>query len=307
MAEQAQAGTPGEKKRNKLGYHRTSVACSHCRGRKIRCIPAAGDAQGRCASCIRLKRECSFKPTEQQRGTEARSRSAAQHVHMDQRSSQSSSPTPSGHAPSQPPAQRPFPPLATNTHHMRTPMSAAPIGDGSLAPMPAGQQYDFNQGVPSYVPSNINPYLESAPQNWNNPWHGAPLDSPVSEHPPDTPVSASWASGPASQETVWAGMTMPVRSMSYGGESLGNNAYGSLIPGGRIPSGYANSSMPNSSVEGFQIDAGSTATMPSHNSMQWQQQPHPQISQPGYGNWPHGDLNQIQTDGHRETASGVDG
>ncbi|KFY01677.1 hypothetical protein O988_02606 [Pseudogymnoascus sp. VKM F-3808] len=51
-----------EKRRNKLGYHRTSVACGHCRRRKIRCILAPRDLQNRCANCIRLKKECNFHP-----------------------------------------------------------------------------------------------------------------------------------------------------------------------------------------------------------------------------------------------------
>ncbi len=38
----------------------------HCRRRKIRCIPAAGDAQNRCSNCIRLKKECHFHPVDQQ-------------------------------------------------------------------------------------------------------------------------------------------------------------------------------------------------------------------------------------------------
>ncbi|KFY41562.1 hypothetical protein V494_02925 [Pseudogymnoascus sp. VKM F-4513 (FW-928)] len=54
-----------EKRRNKLRYHRTSVACGHCRRRKIRCILAPGDLQNRCASCIRLKKECNFYPVDQ--------------------------------------------------------------------------------------------------------------------------------------------------------------------------------------------------------------------------------------------------
>ncbi|KAM4059812.1 hypothetical protein HRG_002561 [Hirsutella rhossiliensis] len=43
---QSQAGATSEKKRNKLGYHRTSIACSHCRRRKIRCI-ASPEVQNR--------------------------------------------------------------------------------------------------------------------------------------------------------------------------------------------------------------------------------------------------------------------
>ncbi|KAJ8112492.1 hypothetical protein OPT61_g5152 [Boeremia exigua] len=52
------------KARNKLGYHRTSVACGHCRRRKIRCLLAPDDPQGRCSNCIRLKKECNFFPVE---------------------------------------------------------------------------------------------------------------------------------------------------------------------------------------------------------------------------------------------------
>ncbi|RYO21769.1 hypothetical protein AA0111_g9623 [Alternaria arborescens] len=51
-------GNPGDlsptsnKPRNKLGYHRTSVAC------------APDDPAGRCSNCIRLKKECNFYPVE---------------------------------------------------------------------------------------------------------------------------------------------------------------------------------------------------------------------------------------------------
>ncbi|KAI9642357.1 hypothetical protein NHQ30_009161 [Ciborinia camelliae] len=55
-----------DKRRNKLGYHRTSVACGHCRRRKIRCIAAPADPQNRCSNCIRLKKECNFYPVDQQ-------------------------------------------------------------------------------------------------------------------------------------------------------------------------------------------------------------------------------------------------
>jgi hypothetical protein len=73
----------GDKRRNKLGYHRTSVACGkpcvtpacgaladftetgHCRRRKIRCLVANDETTGRCANCIRLKKECNFYPVDQ--------------------------------------------------------------------------------------------------------------------------------------------------------------------------------------------------------------------------------------------------
>ncbi|PWY83548.1 C6 finger domain protein [Aspergillus heteromorphus CBS 117.55] len=63
-----------DKKRNKLGYHRTSVACVHCRRRKIRCLVAPDDSQGRCENCIRLRKECQFFPVDQQPPVEKKSR-----------------------------------------------------------------------------------------------------------------------------------------------------------------------------------------------------------------------------------------
>lgn len=46
----------------------------HCRRRKIRCLVAADDAQGRCENCIRLRKECHFFPVDQQPPVEKRSR-----------------------------------------------------------------------------------------------------------------------------------------------------------------------------------------------------------------------------------------
>ena len=81
-----------EKRRNKLGYHRTSIACSmisrpfvddltdalgHCRRRKIRCLLDEKDPHGRCQNCIRLKKECNFHPVDQQQPPPAERRPRA--------------------------------------------------------------------------------------------------------------------------------------------------------------------------------------------------------------------------------------
>jgi len=99
-----------DKKRNKLGYQRISIACgmflpcrpdvatrplcrvntrrvacmcntnrgpAHCRRRKIRCLLAEGDSQDRCQNCIRLKKECVFYPVDQQQMLDTRSQSGA--------------------------------------------------------------------------------------------------------------------------------------------------------------------------------------------------------------------------------------
>ena len=82
--DEGSASSAAEKRRNKLGYHRTAVACGqlaiypggysnnnasdiclgHCRKRKIRCVTANDDPSSRCQNCIRLKKECHFFPVE---------------------------------------------------------------------------------------------------------------------------------------------------------------------------------------------------------------------------------------------------
>lgn len=65
LANSGELSPTADKRRNKLGYHRTSVACGHCRRRKIRCLLSQDDPQRRCSNCIRLKKECNFYPVEQ--------------------------------------------------------------------------------------------------------------------------------------------------------------------------------------------------------------------------------------------------
>ncbi|KAI5804915.1 hypothetical protein EDC01DRAFT_610129 [Geopyxis carbonaria] len=64
LADSGSLSYSADKRRNKLGYHRTSVACGHCRRRKIRCLLDKDDSHGRCSNCIRLKKECNFYPVE---------------------------------------------------------------------------------------------------------------------------------------------------------------------------------------------------------------------------------------------------
>lgn len=54
---------PGQQyggRKNKLGYTRISVACMHCRRRKIRCVTPDNGTENRCANCIKLKKDCIF-------------------------------------------------------------------------------------------------------------------------------------------------------------------------------------------------------------------------------------------------------
>ncbi|KAL8683472.1 MAG: hypothetical protein Q9186_000512 [Xanthomendoza sp. 1 TL-2023] len=85
-----------DKRRNKLGYHRTSVACGHCRRRKIRCLLALDDPQNRCSNCIRLKKECCFFPVDQQPQMDRRPRTGSKAGSGEASASSSSSPALAG-------------------------------------------------------------------------------------------------------------------------------------------------------------------------------------------------------------------
>ncbi|PSK34382.1 hypothetical protein B9Z65_8708 [Elsinoe australis] len=67
--------TAGFGRKNKLGYTRISVACAHCRRRKIRCVRAEEDPENRCANCIKLKKECIFTSVDTATGGEGRAQS----------------------------------------------------------------------------------------------------------------------------------------------------------------------------------------------------------------------------------------
>ncbi|KAF9883226.1 hypothetical protein FE257_003853 [Aspergillus nanangensis] len=88
---------PKRRRNCKLGYHRISVACLHCRRRKVRCL-VGNDAQGRCEKCIRLRKECKFLPVDQQPLIKNKSRpnSRGENVSTDPSTASSSLPTVSG-------------------------------------------------------------------------------------------------------------------------------------------------------------------------------------------------------------------
>lgn len=71
----------------------------HCRRRKIRCIPAAGDPQNRCSNCIRLKKECNFYPVDQNPQPESRRKDSKAQSGTGRASESSSPSTSSGQLP----------------------------------------------------------------------------------------------------------------------------------------------------------------------------------------------------------------
>jgi hypothetical protein len=52
----------------------TYIFTVHCRRRKIRCLVAPDDTEGRCENCIRLRKDCQFFPVDQQPPIEKKSR-----------------------------------------------------------------------------------------------------------------------------------------------------------------------------------------------------------------------------------------
>ena len=152
------AAALAEKRRNKLGYHRTSVACGeyhltvglvrcgcaltsvfivHCRRRKIRCLLAPDDAQNRCSNCIRLKKECNFYPVDQQPPVERRPRAGSKADGRSGDNSASSSSSPSmttGHMVDQADQYGHYPPLPIGNHSY----SGSAVGMGATTLSPPG-------------------------------------------------------------------------------------------------------------------------------------------------------------------------
>ncbi|KAL4890697.1 putative C6 finger domain protein [Aspergillus ambiguus] len=234
-----------DKKRNKLGYHRTSVACVHCRRRKIRCLVAADDAQGRCENCIRLRKECQFFPVDQQPPMEKKSRpnSRLETASTDPSTASSSPPAVSGA--DQADAFFPYQPIPlssaqdvpTNFNaaafpgNPMTPYAPAerPMGSSEFAPNPAldppvpWDEYTtisdpqmlaaLSSTKPGLV--NMSPNVWSPPQNamapmpTTSPLQGAPSIPSQAQTLSPAPTYAVQPDG-----SVWQ-MPPPARSMTF--------------------------------------------------------------------------------------------
>ncbi|KAK1769613.1 hypothetical protein QBC33DRAFT_328330 [Phialemonium atrogriseum] len=226
-----------EKRRNKLGYHRTSVACGHCRRRKIRCIPSPADVQGRCVNCIRLKKECSFYPVDQQPPQDTRQKSASRSSVGPKIASASSSPAMQSGLPSDMHGQQPYPQLTMpSIQNMAPPMK--PPGSESFPPeakMPSGasgaRNFDYGHaGMTNWMSPDANPN-SSKPGDLNATWRSYPTESPITPAfspytPHAPPPSATWttpvSAEPSSREDMhWSPYSAPpTRSLSFGAESM---------------------------------------------------------------------------------------
>ncbi|TAQ84847.1 hypothetical protein B7494_g6839 [Chlorociboria aeruginascens] len=223
-ADAAALALSAEKRRNKLGYHRTSVACGHCRRRKIRCIPAQGDSQNRCSNCIRLKKECNFYPVDQQPQPESRRKDSKAPSGSGIASESSSPSTTSGQLPEMQPTL-PYPHLSMppiqdlggpNIKRQRT-ESFSPENKG-VPP----RNYEYNQGPTNWMAPNASPSTKTQAELPSSYWRVGPQDSPLT--PAFSPFTPSlqipppqnWPSHPSEpssrEDLSWSG---PQRSFSY--------------------------------------------------------------------------------------------
>ncbi|OJD35575.1 zn2 cys6 dna-binding protein [Diplodia corticola] len=235
LGESSPISPNSDKRRNKLGYHRTSVACGHCRRRKIRCLLAPDDPQGRCSNCIRLKKECNFYPVEQQNPGESRSQ-AAKRGSVSQVASSSSSSSPrasnaSGHEAIeeynsfQPMGSGEPPPGFAVTSEMDGPLDIKAGGTvPQQTPFPYSPNFDvttWGQGYPSQTPSDGHSEASSVAY-WSA--TGAPVSASFFTEPVGIQGQSGQESShgqlaqpqfPPPNQQMWPGGV--ARSMSYGG------------------------------------------------------------------------------------------
>ncbi|KAL2819982.1 hypothetical protein BJX63DRAFT_428308 [Aspergillus granulosus] len=221
-----------DKKRNKLGYHRTSVACVHCRRRKIRCLVAADDAQGRCENCIRLRKECQFFPVDQQPPMEKKSRpsSRIETISADPSTASSSPPTITGEHPE---AFYPYQSIPLSTGQEMPAFSAAAYPGNPMAPFATDVTAPMDPSVPwdEFTTITSDPQMlatmaavgkpqmvNMAPTVWSQP--ATPI-APMPGNPslPGAPTVPSQPLSPVSPYTVQADGSVwqmtPTRSMTF--------------------------------------------------------------------------------------------
>lgn len=318
-----QSTTPGqdslalaaEKRRNKLGYHRTSVACGHCRRRKIRCIPSQNDVQGRCVNCIRLKKECSFYPVDQQPPPDTRQKSTSRSSVGPKIASASSSPAlPSG-IPSEMHGQPPYPlTMPSMPPPTRPPGSESYTPDSKMPPSSRPYEYGHS-GMTNWMSTDASP-SSSKPSDLNATWRSYPAESPITPAfspytPHAPPPSATWSASVGSESSSrddigWSNYPAPPpRSLSFGAESVpSHQQYPSISqlsnsgrPYDRKSTSISSEMYPQpiaTTIPGIETVPGTTmehnvslsaGAVPPSNYGSWQQPyPYPKQSE-GYGGW----------------------
>jgi hypothetical protein len=254
----------GEKKRTKLGYHRTSIACNHCRRRKIRCITSA-DTRDKCSNCIRLKKDCNFTSVEQQAAADPRPKTQSRSS-VGTRTASMSSPSsiadgsvndiqpypvsegmglPPGHSPDDSLMQRDGARLEIG-QDQRDAMLTTSTEDAPNEPLTSRPFVTGAQAVPDWTSANVD---SNAMLNHNDPhasWRHYSMGGPghanfpgYSQAPPGASV---WSSGPpessAREEMNWADYPPPIRSSSYSGGAINGQQHGAYMADHRGSAGF---------------------------------------------------------------------
>ncbi|KAI9171479.1 Halotolerance protein 9 [Paramyrothecium foliicola] len=246
----AQTGANGEKKRTKLGYHRTSIACSHCRRRKIRCVTSP-DVPNKCTNCIRLKKVCSFCPVDQQAAGETRPKMSSRNSNGHKNGSASSpSSMTDGNIDGGSFSDMAMSGGMSSTDEGLSPQSKE---EGSSESLPRQAYVPGNASMAGWMPGVGNNGLV----NQNDPnaaWRQYPGEAnvnaqfPAYSQAPSGP--AAWASNTsdamARDDANWVAFPTPARPISYTEGALNNqqqlsymgHAHGSTVQRG--PSGFPN-------------------------------------------------------------------
>ncbi|KAI5868324.1 hypothetical protein GGS23DRAFT_22022 [Durotheca rogersii] len=234
-------GLSNEKKRNKLGYHRTPIACGHCRRRKIRCKqPEIPDVLGRCESCISLKKECVYHavnqppppipPTGQRQGTKTSNSSGLE-------SSSTSPALSAGHSGEAQP-NTPYHQMATMPNMGQ--QSIGPRGGESYSVEPKvppnapnGRTFDYAHGIGSWVTTEASAGVSRTSNDTNSQWttnfaNGMPEPSDFPQYSPHAPSpSMTWPAAlgtPGRMDAngrlgdTWKPYSPAARSMSFSGD-----------------------------------------------------------------------------------------
>ncbi|KAG5298534.1 C6 finger domain-containing protein [Histoplasma ohiense] len=248
-------GSAADKKRNKLGYHRTSVACVHCRKRKIRCLLASDDT--RCENCIRLKKECHFFPVDQQPPMETkRSRSGSKTGATSTEASITSSPPAlgGGGIVDQSDSYFQYAPMPMNSGQDISPFEPAPFATN---PMP-----NFSPGpLSSHELTTVQPLNQ--PEAWDNAsYFDQNFPSVMAKSQMTTPTTTLWNHAPTSVAPLSTDPSIPGTPITPG-----------ILPSTGDPTAFG---MPDNSVWGTQPTR--SATLAAGNLAQYQhpyQQPMP--------------------------------
>ncbi|KAJ5032613.1 uncharacterized protein L3040_009210 [Drepanopeziza brunnea f. sp. 'multigermtubi'] len=240
-ADAAALALSAEKRRNKLGYHRTSVACGHCRRRKIRCIAAPGDAHSRCSNCIRLKKDCQFFAVDAQPPVlESQRRASRTQSGAERASEEPSSPSTSTGQVLEIPQTLPYlhlgmPPIqdlgGPQMKRQRTEsFSPESTGKGFLPPslinpvvVTTSRNLEYTQpsdhGTTNWMatelsPSTTDPKMETSQSYWRINTHASPITPAFSPFTPNLQIPPWTPHAEASpREDNWSA---PQRSISYG-------------------------------------------------------------------------------------------